>query len=390
METIKIGGKRFNIKPKNRFHPFEPTIYVAEAASENTQSSRAGALLSLAAAAYLALTPAAEAQEAPQPQQQQAAEEPGKEAAKEVVFDGFYSRLTPSYALVAGSMGKNRGSDFWNSGIRARAVGYPISDVFGELNTAGTVGEFSLDEQGEHRQVTGGVFGKVGWDFLRSKPAEKGVFNDQVFIPFVVGGYEKASRNDGAFVREETLSQIGLGALYMNGPFQITGDYRHMSGGIGAKFDLDGKLKGDVAKLGASFDIESTGTVLIAQARIHRMEGELEGAVNGMPVKLTSTSRGYGGLFGVVQDTQKWVKGTYVGLAVMGTDTRLDNESSIAAILNDRQITRNVSAIVGARPSEWARFLPDDLIAGATFGLGHDNDKSNEFTLLVGYRFGGK
>ena len=386
METIKIGGKRFNIKPKNRFHPFEPTIYVAEAASENPQQSRAGALLSLAAAAYLALTPAAQAQEAPQPQQQQAAEEPEKEDAKDVVFDGLYSRLTPSYALIAGSIGKNRGSDFWNSGIRARAVGYPISDVFGELNTAGTVGEFSLDEQGEHRQVTGGVFGKVGWDFLRSKPAEKGVFNDQVFIPFVVGGYEKASRNDGAFVREETLSQIGLGALYMNGPFQITGDYRHMSGGIGAKFDLDGKLKGDVAKLSASFDIESTGTVLIAQARIHRMEGELEGAVNGMPVKLTSTSRGYGGLFGAIQDTRALAKGTYAGAAVSWKDTRLDNESSVAAIANDRNIERNWMGVLGCRLSEYAPFLPDDGIVAVGFG----RDNSNEITVLFSYRFGSK
>jgi hypothetical protein len=234
--------------------------------------------------------------------------------------------------------------------------------------------------------VTGGVFGKVGWDFLRSKPAEKGVFNDHVFIPFVVGGYEEASRNDGAFVREETLPQIGLGALYMNGPFQITGDYRHMFGDVEAKFDLDGKLKGDVAKLGASFDIESTGTVLVAQARIHRMEGELEGVVNGTPVRLASTSRGYGGLFGAIQDTRALVKGTYLGAAVSLKDTRLDNESNVASVANDRSIERNAMGIVGFRLSEYARFLPDDGIVAVRFG----QDNSNEITVLFSYRLGGK
>ena len=389
METMKIDGKKFNIKPKNRFNPFKPTIYVAESASENTQP-KAGALLQLAAAAYIALTPATGvAQEAQQPPQQTAEQQPDGKATKDTVFDGLYSKFTPSYVSIAGSIGKDRGNDFWNSGARLRLVTYPVGNVFSELSAAGTVGEFALDEQGAHRQVTARMIEKIGYDFLREKAAEKGVFGSHVLIPVIVGGVEKASRNRGAFVTEETLPQVGLGVLYMNEDkgLQITGDYRRIfSGDLEAKFGLDGKVEGDVAQFGASYDIDVTGTVLVAQARIHRIKGDLEGAVNGMPVRLESTSKGYGGLFGVIQDTRALVKGTYVGGAVNWMDTRLDNKSSVAAIANDHNIKQNWMAVLGLRPSEYVRFLPDDAIATVSFG----RDNSNEVAFLLSYRLGGK
>ncbi len=354
-------------------------------------------------AVSLAITPAAKAQDAQSVERKTQDAEPGSrwinleelggkvydkkmEDAKSVVFSGLYSRFSSGSISFAGSFGKDHGYKFWNSGIRGSLRGYPIDgNLFGELLGGIDYGTFVLHEQGEYRQISGGILGMIGYDFARSLaiPVEERTFNDVVFIPRIGIGFERVKKLDDAFIEEEEVIYGQTGILSMNGPFQLTANYmRLIAGKTEAHLNLQGGLEGNIGELSASYDFYTTGTLLVAQAQVFHIKHDLEGVVNKVPVQLTSKSTGYSGLFGILQRTEGIIPETFIGAATRWKDNRIDHESSIAKIGNDQITALLWSGIIGGAPSRIHPLLPDIMAAVATFD-GRSN--SYEVSCMVGY-----